>query len=486
MNTVRLSLIALLAAIPASEAPFPSTYASQQAATAPAEELVAEKDPACAAADDEDTVSRDGRKVAWRAPVNQKWTVMANGVAQGAAYDEVRSFTFSPDGEHLIYAARRDKRWMIVTDGKEGATTYADVGLATYSDDGRHIVFRAKPAKKWVAVLDGMPQTSEFDAIVARAFSPDGTRLAYVGRRGDKSIVVVDGKEGMPFDIVGGIRFSDDSRRFAYAGADVHQGFGKQKASGRVVVDGVAGAPLDGKQIGSLLKSAATGSTPRLVLGYFPQLDSETYGVSSPVFSPDSKRVSYGARRGKDDSVVMLDGEAGATYPSILAGPTFSADSRHVALIVAGKEGPMLVVDGAKVPSGAPDDTDFFYGMTFAPDNRRVAYVGVKGGSLYDQGFTARARRRVYVDGVAGREYNARSLTRLQFTPDGRHLLFVTGGVSENSRNVSFLVADGVEGKRYDYIYGDIRVEGASFAYTAQSGRKFFTVRHTPIQTSAN
>jgi hypothetical protein len=488
MTTVRLSLIALLAATPASSGPalVPHTPPPLQTIGAATEEVIVEKDQASAAADDEDTVSPDGRKVAWRAPSGQKWTVMVNGVAQGAAYEEVRSFTFSPDGEHLMYAARRDKRWMMVADGKEGATTYADVGLAAYSDDGRHLVFHAKPAKKWVAVLDGVTQASEFDAIVARAFSPDGNRLAYVGRRKDKLIVVLDGKEGVPFDIVGGIRFSGDSRRFAYAGADVHQGFGKQKAVGRVVIDGTAGAALDGRQIGSLLKSAATGSTPRLILGYFQQLDSETYGVSSPVFSPDSMRVAYGARRGKDDSAVMLDGEAGATYPSILAGPAFSADSRHIASIVAGKDAPMLVVDGATVPSGAPDDTDFFYGLTFAPDHRRVAYVGVKGGSLYDQGFTVRARRRVYVDGVAGPEYNARALTRLQFTVYGRHLLFVTSGVSENSRTVAFVVADGAEGKRYDYIYGDIRVEGASFSYTAQAGRKFLRVRHVLVETSAN
>jgi hypothetical protein len=89
--------------------------------------------------------------------------------------------------------------------------------------------------------------------------------VGYVGRRGTRVIAAQDGKEDAPFDIIGGIGFSPDSRRFAYAGANVDRGFGKQKALGRAVIDGTPGPQFEGVQIGSLLRGMATGITTYLV-----------------------------------------------------------------------------------------------------------------------------------------------------------------------------------------------------------------------------
>jgi roadblock/LC7 domain-containing protein len=480
------------------------------------EELIAEKDSTCPVSDEEDVVSPDGRRVAWRTRSGQQWSVADNGQRVGGTYDEVRFLTFSPDSRQLAFAARRDKRWMLVldgaepsltydevgapafapaagrlaygarrgkrwtmvVDGKEGTSTYSDVRFPDYSADGRRIAFAAKPAKKWVLIVDGEPLGAEFDQIVAGTFSPDGRRVAYVGRRGDKWVAVVDGTEGQSFDIVGGLAFSADSRRFAYAGVLVERGFAKEKGIGRAIVDGVAGPAFEGAQIGSFLTSMATGSTPHLVVGYFQQLVSATHGVTAPTFSPDGRRVSYAARRGKDAAAVMVDGEAGATFVSILAGPLFSLDSEHVALVVADAGTTSLVVDGVKVGPASSARLDFIDRMMFAPDNRRVAYVAVNGGDWYERGLTSRARRRVYVDGVAGTEYDARYLGRVGFTPDGRHFAYVVDGLSEASTEVSFVVVDATEGKRYDDIFGSLHLEpdGASIRYTARKGRKFYRV----------
>lgn len=463
------------------------TPSSTAARTDSVEELIAEKAASCPVVDNEDVGTEDGRKIAWRCRTGNKWTVYVNGTAQGTPFDEVRSLTFSPDSQHLAFAARRDKRWMVVEDGKEHPETYAEIGSLQYSHDSGRMVFDAKPDKKWVVVVDGQPRRAEFDRIVAWTFSPDSRRVAYVGRRGNKYVVVVDDKEGMPSDIIGGIRFSADNRRFAYAAANVNRGFGSQKAVGRVTIDGVTGPSFEGAQVGSLLKAMATQSTPEIITGYRAQFWSDTHGVTTPVFSPDASRVAYGARRDKDGAVVMLDGEVGPAFPSIVAGPVFSHDGTHIAFATADAGATTLVIDGAKVGRGPAAGTDFITELTFAPDNQRLAYIGVTGGNMYDQGFTVRARRRVYVDGVAGSEYNVPYLGRLRFSADGKHAMYVVGGLTDGSRNVAFVVMNGREGKRYDGILGSPRLEkeGRAFTYLAQLDRKFYSVRSSIEEPSA-
>ena len=227
------------------------------------------------------------------------------------------------------------------------------------------------------------------------------------------------------------------------------------------------------------MRSMATGSSPQIVTGYVAAFWSDTHGVGTPLFSPDGIRVAYAARRGKEDAVVILDGEAGPPFASIVAGPVFSPDSRHLAFAVVDAGGLALVVDGKTIGRGPLAGTDFIRDLTFAPDNTRLAYIGVTGGNLWDQGMTARARRRVYVDGIAGAEYDVPYLGGLRFSRDGKHLVYVVGGFADQSRTVAFVVANGSEGKRYDEIFGAPRFDEGERAvrYTAQLGRSFYAVR---------
>lgn len=70
------------------------------------------------------------------------------------------------------------------------------------------------------------------------------------------------------------------------------------------------------------------------------------------------------------------------------------------------------------------------------------------------------------------------------FTADGSHVIWVVEGLSVSSKNVSLVVADGLEGKRFDYVYGMPRItfEGGSIEYVAQTGRRFCLVRQ-PLET---
>ena len=192
-----------------------------------------------------------------------------------------------------------------------------------------------------------------------------------------------------------------------------------------------------------------------LIKGYLRSLATEAHGVTSPVFSPDAARVAYGARREKDAEVVMLDGEAGPAFPSIVAGPVFSPDNRHVAFAISVNDAKALVIDGDNIGQGPASDTDFITGLAFAPDNRpacihrrhravvitRTALPRVRGGAS-----TSMAS--------PGRSTNVPYLGQLRFSSDGKHVTYVVSGLPEGSRKVAFLVVNAREGKRYDDIFG--------------------------------
>jgi hypothetical protein len=69
-------------------------------------------------------------------------------------------------------------------------------------------------------------------------------------------------------------------------------------------------------------------------------------GKDTVVFSPDSKRVAYAARRGSM-WVVVVDGVEGKAYYGI-ATPVFSPDSRRVAYEARRGDKQLVVVDGAE------------------------------------------------------------------------------------------------------------------------------------------
>lgn len=511
----------VLALNPGSTGSAPGPAGSFPAVT---EELIAEKDAAAPADDTYDMVSADGRHAAWRTGREKKWAVMLDGNRQGGEFEEVKSLAFSSGGQHFAftarrgkawmivldagegapfdeigsavfsadgartaYAARRDKRWFVVVDGIVPEASYDNVGPPVFSQDAKRLAFPAKRGK-WIVVADGKELESQFDDVDTITFSPDGLRLAWVGRRGSKRVVALDGKEGGPFDTVGGLTFSADSRRFAYAGADIHGGLTGNKGKGRVVVDGEPGPQFEGTTLplsnpGALDATDFRGLVPILLTRgkldpvYASYLLYRFHGISRPIFSPDGSRVAYAARRGKNDETVFIDGQPGSASQSVVGLPAFSGDGAHVALAVSGADVTKLLVDGRPVGTGCCAGTDFVTAVTFAPDGQRVAYLGVAGGHMYKIGMSPRAKRCVYVDGQPGMQYDALAVSALQFSPDSHHSVYVVDGVVEGSQDASFVVTDGVEGKRYEAVYADtLKILDAGVAYAARAGRRFLRV----------
>jgi hypothetical protein len=124
------------------------------------------------------------------------------------------------------------------------------------------------------------------------------------------------------------------------------------------------------------------------------------------MFSPDSKRLAYLARR-EQKWLAVVDGAEGGEYD--LAGvPLFSPDSKRFAYI-AGREKKFLVivdgVDGKKYDLiGMKTRPYYFPGHVSSSDSKYFAYVAQRGGKFI-----------VVVDGVEGNEYDRWSGARPVF-----------------------------------------------------------------------
>ena len=142
-------------------------------------------------------------------------------------------------------------------------------------------------------------------------------------------------------------------------------------------------------------------------------------------FSPDSKRVAYGALR-DDEKIVVVDGKEFPAYNGSADGmPVWSPDSKRFAYFSATDDSRILaVVDGK---AGQPWDSVIKESFVFSPDSSRFAYVAQDG----DSG-------RVIIDGEAGPRY--RNIAGFTFSPDGKHFAYVAMFTESMA-----IIVDGVE-----------------------------------------
>jgi len=183
---------------------------------------------------------------------------------------------------------------------------------------------------------------------------------------------------------------------------------------------------------------------------------SRTVEHYAPVFSPDSRRVAYEARR-KDRQFVVVDGAEGKEFEPLEPGngsvfssaysldllldsfssydwidprPVFSPDSKRLAHVL--KRGTKLaaVVDGEE-----GEEYDSIGPMVFSPDSKRFGYRARRAGKLF-----------AVIDGAEGPAYDGTDGwdEPIVFGPDSKHTAYV-GGNNKKSR----VVIDGKEGKEY-------------------------------------
>jgi Tol biopolymer transport system component len=131
------------------------------------------------------------------------------------------------------------------------------------------------------------------------------------------------------------------------------------------------------------------------------------------IFSSDSKRVAYAAKR-NGKWLIVVDEVESSEYDGIMTGtPIFSPDSKRVAYAVIRRKYSWLglttssvyvtVVDGVE-----GSEYDEMAGFTFSPDSKRLAYGAKRGGKCM-----------FVVDGVEDSEYDD-LLSVPIFSPDSK------------------------------------------------------------------
>jgi WD40-like Beta Propeller Repeat len=338
-------------------------------------------------------------------------------------YNYVWEIMFSPDGKRSAFFVSRlgslADFWII--DGKEAPESSAIGETAVFSKDGSTFGYRTHGQKKWSVTINGV-EGKRYDAIwgVGRDFSSplvlseNGKHYVYVADEEDhKTLLVYDGKE---FPIKWNVQelassLSPDGTRWAYVNAERPA---ENQLEYQVLVDG---HPV-GKR--------------------YPQIPNRA------VFSPDGKRVAFGANltsaleqlRGKpgQTGVIVVDGKELASKYQFVFTIIFSPDSKRLAYEAKREEGKFIVfLDGQE---SKEYKVVYPSSLVFSPDSRRLAYSVTTGAGDY-----------VVVDGAEQGPYN-RIVTPPAFSPDSRHVVYLAAFEKEQ-----FAVIDGVVRSKYEETY---------------------------------
>jgi hypothetical protein len=455
--------------------------------------------------------SPDGKRVAYRAKQERSWVAVLDG-KPGSPYQEIGAIRFSPDNQRVAYAAKKGKKWLTVLDGKEGPA-YDDVAEPIFSPDSQHHVYPAKREKKWVVVVDGEEQGPEMKEIWRGDLKLGDKRLVtglpwayfhpeegpiYFGRVDNGWSLIIAGVAGPAFDAVTWpVFWGGDERRYTYAGAAVKGSWGGLKGAGQVIVDSEASPVYEGERTDNpdaygtqsalaagLLAALEYGADRSgyewgigLAQGALKSFRARSFGVSSPSVSPDGKDVAYAARRDDKDYVVIRNGDVIRSFESIPCNPIFGPDGR---LVYVGVEEDKLVVmaDGERLSEFVWEDVDDCSGISFT-EGEHLVYEVAQGGRQYDLGRTSRAKRRVFVDGEVGKEYDAIAVGNLQTRLAGPELHLAYEVHDDKYHDgASFVVVDGLEGKHYDAVMPySLQFSGEKdVTYLARQGRKLFRV----------
>jgi hypothetical protein len=452
------------------------------------------------------TFSRDGRRFAYIARLGQEWVVMADGkevlrlpITSGADLrleftgDDGKHLLFarsvyagfelwvdgqkwpgyygtgggglteetidpltSPDGAHLAYVANLDERGekrTVVVDGHEAG--YLGERLQ-YTADSNHLICVSRTPKGQSVLIDGKPLFSGRQ-ILSVYVPPVGNRLAFglthfnkEGTAAEGSILLVDGKPVeaslTPEPAIHEFVFSPDGKHYAaVCGTALHR---------FVVIDGKKGQEY------SDIDQTAPGLTQ---------------GLS---FTPDSKRVVYTARSGQGQFVVINEEESDALQHAWFQ---FNADGSHLAyggMVPPAMQKLVLSLDGKvqPIPSG------FVQTFTFSPDGSHYAFAWQQGGNkgifldgknteLYGEfvfspdsqhlavtGFRASDNKAgLFVDGQLVFESYDKPVLQRGFTPDSRHLIWMThepavGPKAAPGVNEYVVYVDGIPAARCDSV----------------------------------
>ncbi len=244
---------------------------------------------------------------------NPKSFVMINE-NKSQQYDEVWNFTQGTNGNQINYSAKIGLGYFVIMGDKKFGP-YSNMGEIAFSPDGKRFAaitgdYNNKEIK---IVIDGIEQRKSYDWASEPIISADGKHIAYFTREQTKYVigkhtVVIDGNESDQFDKVG----TEPLGRWGIFSPDGNK----------------------------FAYSYINYITPNEPSGYLIIKDFVT-----------NKNIIYGPYSG---SIYAME---------------FSPNNEHVAYIVSGKTGWMVIIDGVegKKYKGTGN-------LTWAPDSNKIAY----------------------------------------------------------------------------------------------------------------
>ena len=245
--------------------------------------------------------------------VKSEKVVVVVGDVVSDPFDHVGAPVFRPDGAEVAYRAGIGGGWFVVSGGKRG-DEYDFVGDPRYSPDGKQLIHSARLEAAWYVVVGGKT-TSVPDGIREIAFG--GGRVAVVAGRedgpGPMQVVEQEAGSGAKYDSIGGLRFA----RFRDEHVTVY--CARQGAWHHVVYDQIAGPRYREVGLPAVSPNGRFIAYPAmrsgkwvLVTGAVEHNESENRplvasrnsedfdDVGSPVFSADSRKVAFPARKGRE------------------------------------------------------------------------------------------------------------------------------------------------------------------------------------------
>lgn len=247
-------------------------------------------------------MSENGERVAFLAGVRGVRTAFVDErpLDFGADWIVEWPLAMSADGGTIACALRNSRtgKGRVAVNGRLGPEFDA-VGALALSRDGKALAYRAREGGE-TFVVSGEQRGPSFEELVDPAVSADGAAVLYAGARGGKWVLVRGDRETSleerPFSVFAG----PGGRRVGYVALEPAPGGGTYA---RAVVDGARGEAfgLVGRIVfgpGTYAYAADEGDKRYVVVGA-RRYEAEGR-VTDPVFSPDGRRVGYGARIGRE------------------------------------------------------------------------------------------------------------------------------------------------------------------------------------------